>query len=709
MGRLPSNHKMWLCRPQGKRYMVGVARRAAIFLDRDGTLVHPRHYPSRPEQLVLYEGLGPELGALRHAGYRLVVVTNQSGLARGHFTPDDLARMHLHLRHELHNLGVRIDGIYHCPHHPDGVVTELAIDCDCRKPRPGMLKRAARDLDIDLGASWMVGDILDDIEAGKRAGCRTVLVDLGSETLPASSARQPDFVATTTAEALRIIRRQSLAAQPLTPLAGESVQPRPLIDTVRGFRRLRALVVGDAMLDTYLEGTATRLCREGPVPVVRKTAEEHEPGGAANTAANLSALGADVIFLGIVGKDTAGVALRHALRQRGVDDSRLIEDDTADTLQKLRILANGQYVVRFDAGEARPVSAAAQRRLLSSFTAESTSCDLLVVSDYGYGAVTDAVIGTLSAHREPPVLVVDSKDLGRFKGVPATLITPNHVEARAVAGMSPLVDLAPRIPDVERAGHALLSLLRAQRAAITMASEGVLLVAPDGSIHLPVNPVTRASDVGAGDSFTATTALALAAGASPRDACVIGIEAAGIAVTKRRTAVVGHQELLQRISLHESDTPSGPESLAALLDEERRRGKSVVFTNGVFDILHAGHVFFLREARRLGDILVVAINSDSSARRLKGEHRPINGERDRAALVGALDGVDHVIIFDQETPEAMIRLLKPDIHVKGGDYAREELPEAEAVRETGGRVVIVPLAGSGSTTAVLDRIVSLLA
>lgn len=178
----------------------------AIFLDRDGTLVHPRHYPSRPADLRLYDGIGPELRALRRMGFRLVVITNQSGLARGFFTVADLDRMHAHLRSRLAAQGVWLDGVYYCPHHPDGVVPGLARRCDCRKPAPGMLLRAADELRLSLADSWLVGDILDDVEAGHRAGCRSVLVDLGTESTPSAPERRPDYIARDTRHALRLIR-----------------------------------------------------------------------------------------------------------------------------------------------------------------------------------------------------------------------------------------------------------------------------------------------------------------------------------------------------------------------------------------------------------------------------------------------------------------------------------------------------------------------
>lgn len=503
------------------------------------------------------------------------------------------------------------------------------------------------------------------------------------------------------------------------------------VDIVRAFRRLRVLVIGDAMLDSYLEGTAARLCSEGPVPVVRKTAERHAPGGAANTAANLCTLGAHVYFLGVVGADAAGASLRASLRGLGVDDRWLIEDEQAATPHKARILADGQYVVRFDDGDARPCTAGGRRRLLAHLDRAFPLCDLVVVSDYGYGVLTDEVIEHLVhlRSRRPCILLVDSKHPWRFRHAGATVLTPNHLEARlaveysaptpafAVPGARPSASVAETTAIARR----LLEVINAEYAAVTMAADGVCLCDRHGlALHLPAHPVAQASVAGAGDSFAAAMALALGAGAEIAEAARIGIDAAGIAVTKQWTAVVRHQELLQRVSLRDHATPrarhgAGPGSpqavarLSALLDDERRAGRTVVFTNGVFDILHAGHVEFLRQAKELGDILVVGVNSDRGARRLKGRNRPINGECDRLALVAALGPVDHVILFDEDDPAVLIRTLRPHIHVKGGDYADEDLPEAAAVREAGGRVVILPLIGALSTSGVIERIMALAA
>ncbi len=507
------------------------------------------------------------------------------------------------------------------------------------------------------------------------------------------------------------------------------------VELVRRFRHVRALVIGDAMLDTYLEGTAARLCSEGPVPVVRKTSELHTPGGAANTAANLRALDANVVFLSIVGHDSAATLLRTALQRLDVDDRWIVEDEHASTLHKMRILADGQYVVRFDDEETPHYSQRVEELLLAHLEREFPLCDIVIVSDYRYGVLSDAVIEhlrTLQAQYRKPLLI-DSKDLYRMRDIGATVITPNYLEAcllvdRWQAASTISLDSQQHQVEMKRIGEQLLSMIHTEYVAITLGSEGVFLLDRQGTErHLPAHPVAHANDIGAGDSFASAMALAFVAGATIDEAARIGIDAAAIAIGKRGTAIVHHQELLQRVSLRdhtlrlsrqvsisdmeadamEADAINRSLHLSQLrtqLDGERASGKTIVFTNGVFDILHAGHVQFLRSAKALGDTLVVGVNSDASTRRLKGPHRPITSERDRAALVAALDPVDYAIIFDEDTPTELIRTLRPHLHVKGGDYANEALPEAAAVQDVGGRIVILPLAGAVSTSSVIDRI-----
>ena len=483
------------------------------------------------------------------------------------------------------------------------------------------------------------------------------------------------------------------------------------VDLVRRFRGLRALVIGDAMLDSYFEGTATRLCSEGPVPVVRKVAAARAPGGAANAAANLAALGAEVAFLGLVGRDEAGGLLRGALRERGVDDGWLVEDPEVGTLHKLRIVADDQYVVRFDEGDTRRPAPGTRDRLRERLDDAFRWCDLVVVADYGYDLASDDLLARLRARRAERscVLAVDAKDLRRYRDAGATVVTPNALEARlAVEPSARRDDGHPHPAEVEAIGRRLLGLIDAEHAAVTMAGDGVLVLDRAGQVrHVPAHPVARANDVGAGDSFTAATALAMASGADCLEATRLAVEAAAIAVAKRRTAVVEHRELLRRASLLQQEAPRSLGALAARLDAERRAGRTIVFTNGVFDLLHAGHVGLLRRAKELGDVLVVGVNDDRSARRLKGAHRPINNQRDRVALVAALDAVDHAILFEEETPAETIRALRPHVHVKGGDYTPETLPEIDAVRDVGARLVILPLVDGRSTSGVIDRIVAL--
>jgi D-beta-D-heptose 7-phosphate kinase/D-beta-D-heptose 1-phosphate adenosyltransferase len=398
------------------------------------------------------------------------------------------------------------------------------------------------------------------------------------------------------------------------------------------------------------------------------------------------------------------------------------------------VLANGHYVVRFDEGGPRseqrsPYTAACQQDMLARLVELYRRCDVVVVSDYCYGVVSDALIAQLRVlHEEQPkIILIDSKALQRFHDFPATIITPNYREALQVVSMLEGGlqgnEEAAYPAQIEYLARTLLRRMRTEHVAITLGEHGVFLLdRHEHALHLPAHPVYRAHDVGAGDSFATALALALAAGGRVEEAARIALDAAGIAVTRSRTSVVRYHELLQRVSLrayttgaHASVAQRGAgsqEALTALLAriaEARQAGRSLVFTNGVFDILHAGHIQFLRQAKALGDMLIVGVNSDSSAHRLKGRGRPINCEQDRVALVAALDVVDEVVLFEEDTPTELIRVLQPDIHVKGGDYADEVLPEAQAVREYGGRVVILPLAGSMSTSSVIERIVAIAA
>uniref|UniRef100_A0A831T7C9 Bifunctional heptose 7-phosphate kinase/heptose 1-phosphate adenyltransferase n=1 Tax=Thermorudis peleae TaxID=1382356 RepID=A0A831T7C9_9BACT len=477
------------------------------------------------------------------------------------------------------------------------------------------------------------------------------------------------------------------------------------IELVQRFHGLRALVLGDVMLDTYLAGTAERLCREAPVPIVRRSTEEHVPGGAANTAANLRALGAEVTLIGLIGPDHAGWRLREALQQRDIADAYLVEDAAVETLHKMRVLADGQFLVRIDEGDARRCSVAARQRLVEHLEQHLSTADVLVVSDYVYGVIDEELIDRLASLRHSRVLplVVDSKQLLRFHRVPATVVTPNHLEACSAVDAPAVANGSHQPEALEEIGRCLLRRLETEHVAITLAGDGVLLLSREGSTHhVPAYQVAPASSIGAGDAFAAALALALAAGGDCLTATRIAVEAAGLAVRRRGTVVVEYQELLRRVSLSSNHHRPGHgvldlPTLVSRLYTDRLAGRRIVLTCGVFDNLHAGHVDFLRRARALGDVLVVGINSDRSARRLAGQGGLLNHERDRLALVAALDPVDHAVLFDEDTPAALIESIHPDVYVKGAEHASSGLPESSAVREVGCELVYLPLGGSASS------------
>ncbi len=469
-------------------------------------------------------------------------------------------------------------------------------------------------------------------------------------------------------------------------------------------RGRRVLVVGDPILDTFISGTVDRLCSEGPVPVVVKSGEEDVPGGAANVAANIQSLGGIPVLAGLVGRDQAAGRLRAALAVRGLEKEqmRLVEDPNRPTPHKSRLVAGGQLLARFDQEPGGPVGPPTALRLAGVIEAALPDCDVVVVSDYGCGTldrvVLDALVRARAARSCP--LLVDAKDLARHAPLRPTLVTPNLGEGRRLAGSAgtPL-EVADRVR--KRSG--------AQWALVTMGGEGAALASASGERSvLPAWPVQAVNEVGAGDSLIAAAALALAAGASVDDAARVGMAAAAAAVAKPGTAVVAPQELTQRLRMiavgDERRDALTAQRLAELLEPDRRQGRRIIFTNGVFDLLHAGHMGFLRRARELGDVLVVGVNSDASARGLKGRGRPINGERERLAVVAGVAGVDHALLFDGLTAETIIRVLRPDVFVKGGGRDLDDIAEASIAREVGAEVVVLPLVAGFSTTSLIGRI-----
>jgi D-beta-D-heptose 7-phosphate kinase/D-beta-D-heptose 1-phosphate adenosyltransferase len=477
-------------------------------------------------------------------------------------------------------------------------------------------------------------------------------------------------------------------------------------EIVERFPGLSVLVVGEAMLDCYLEGTSDRLCREAPVPIVTVASRLEAAGAAANTAVNARALGARVRYLSVVGGDAEGEALRAALERAGVETSGLVVDPARRTITKQRVLAGSQLLLRFDQGSTGRLDRDREAALVRGLEAAFAEHDAVVVSDYGYGILTPRVVATLAALQAaaPRVVVVDSKTLPAYRRVGVTAVKPNYDEARRLLGP---VETAPgedRGAPVARHGARLLDLTGAQIAAVTLDTEGALFFERGREPHRTyARPAAQSRAAGAGDTFSAALGLALAAGADLPGAAEIASAAAAVVVGKTGTATCAAADLAGFLASGDKYAPHAG-ALARRLARYRAEGRRVVLTSGCFDILHRGHIAYLTAAKALGDVLVVALNSDASVRRLKGRERPINPLDDRVHLLAALSAIDHIVAFDEDTPVEVVRVVRPDVFVKGGDYTPERMPEAPVVQALGGSVRILPYVQDRSTTSIIDRI-----
>ena len=472
------------------------------------------------------------------------------------------------------------------------------------------------------------------------------------------------------------------------------------------FSQRKILVIGEAMLDRYLKGSTNRLSQEAPVQVVSVQEKENIPGGAANTAANLRSLGAEPLFLSVVGEDEEGELLRQSLREYGISDEHLLVDPARQTLAKQRVLANGQMMIRFDQGSTEPISPKIEARLIKRLHALARQVDSIIVSDYNYGLLTPKVIQALAKiqQRDPHIIVVDAKTYHPYEALHITAVKPNYAEITQALKLDPKTSSAERIQQVEEHGHKILELANAQMAAVTLDEDGALIFERGQPVYrIYARPAEHNRVAGAGDTFMSALALALTAGAPTNTAAEIASAAAAIVVEKPGTSICYIEELKAYFSGEDKYIVDGFH-MSARVAAYRRQGKRIVFTNGCFDILHSGHIQYLNQAKAYGDILIVGINTDHSVRKVKGPNRPINPLEDRAQVLSALSCIDHIIPFDEDIPFTLIRMIQPDVFVKGGDYTRERLPEAALIEEMGGTVHILPYISDHSTTGIIERI-----
>lgn len=484
------------------------------------------------------------------------------------------------------------------------------------------------------------------------------------------------------------------------------MQPR-LIDAIKhGFAHQWALVIGDLMLDRYLWGKVERISPEAPVPVVLLDRETEAAGGAANVAANLVGLGMRTRLVGCIGADDNGTRLKRAIHDLGIDTSGLLHAEHHPTIAKTRVLGGHQQMLRLDRENRAPYTDKdmhALTRHVHQMLADRPAVVLL--SDYAKGVLTPALCQTVitEAKRLGIPVLVDPKgrDYRKYQG--ATALTPNKRETAEachadVHDNAALLDAATHLRQ-----HLALDFL-----AVTRGEEGISLIEDDHSLHIPATARQVFDVSGAGDTVIATLAAGLVAGLDRRDALHLANLAAGVVVGKVGTVPITRAELLHELlredSAEQADKICERDALLTRVAGWRAAGQRIVFTNGCFDLLHTGHVTYLEAARKLGDKLVLGLNTDRSVSALKGPTRPVIHEQDRARVLAALESVDAVILFDEDTPLSLIEAIRPDVLVKGSDYTEDQVVGGREVKSWGGKVALVDIVPGRSTSSIIDRL-----
>jgi len=469
------------------------------------------------------------------------------------------------------------------------------------------------------------------------------------------------------------------------------------------WKNIHVLVVGDVMLDRYIWGDVKRISPEAPVPIVHAGHRSNQAGGAANVAANLVGLGAHCTLAGFVGADEDGRCLQECLSTIGVR-SHLVEVSSHPTTSKLRILGGNQQILRLDIEKTDAFAENVHQQLLDTVRQVLASVNAVILSDYAKGVLSEhvcqVVIEQARKARIPVLVDPKHRSFSRYRG--ATTICPNLHELSAATGM-----VGESMQSMLSAGQHLVSELDLDFLTVTLSEKGISILREDRQEIFPA-VARQVFDVsGAGDTVVAAMALAVASGLELSAAAQLANVAAGVVVSKVGTVPVTSDDLLA--SLMPQIELNTEEKVVELSQLKRRmllwqsQGETVVFTNGCFDLLHIGHISLLQQARREGDRLVVAINSDESVSCLKGPSRPIVRERERAYVLAALGVVDAVVIFGESTPLELIKALRPDVLVKGGDYTEETIVGAPEIRSWGGRVKIVPTIEGFSTTKLIEK------
>lgn len=463
------------------------------------------------------------------------------------------------------------------------------------------------------------------------------------------------------------------------------------------------LVLGDLMLDEHIWSRVTRISPEAPVPIADVVKITHVPGGCGNVAANVAALGGHPYLVSLIGADSSGEKLLRALEKKNVPTNYLIKDPNRPTILKSRLIAASQQVVRVDREDRANISPAVGQKLLNRLKELIPRVDAIIISDYEKGVISrelcQLVIALARKHRKTVAVDPKGADYGKYRG--ATVLTPNLREA-SIASKTEIID----DKSLASAGRALLNQIKGSHILVTRGKDGMTLFSRQGTTYIPAIPREVFDITGAGDTVIATLSLALATDAPMKAAATLANLAGSIVVGKIGTATCSREEL--EVALEGREPVARKiklrRELAVIVKNLKNEGARIVFTNGCFDLLHLGHVRYLREAGKLGDILIVGVNSDASVSALKGPDRPYISEMERAEILASLECIDYVTIFSELRPDNLIRLLRPDLHVKGGDYKVRDLPEKKLVEALGGRVVVIPPIKGRSTTNIVAKI-----
>lgn len=482
--------------------------------------------------------------------------------------------------------------------------------------------------------------------------------------------------------------------------------PQKLINTVKQFGsdKRHALVIGDVMLDRYLIGNVGRISPEAPVPVVLLSSQNERAGGAANVAANLALLGIKTHIIGCIGEDTEGYRLKTIIADMNIDTAKMFHSAARPTIAKTRILGGHQQMLRLDQESLLPLTLEENAAIISAIESEMTlNPSIVILSDYDKGLLSETVckkiIETCHEHNIP--VLVDPKGNNYNKYYGATAMTPNKKETAEACHTS--------IDDVDliNKATALKNKLKLDFLAVTRGEEGITLI--DDNTHQINAMAQKVFDVsGAGDTVIATLAAGLVHALSPHESLQLANLAAGVVVGKVGTVPITKEELLETVSRQQETTQAHKvcdlSNLLEKVENWKKTHQKIVFTNGCFDLLHAGHVTYLEAAKKRGDKLILGLNTDRSVSAIKGPERPVVNEDDRARVLAALESVDAVILFDEDTPLNLIKQIKPDVIAKGSDYTADQVVGGKEVESWGGEIALIELVAGRSTTNIIHKL-----